>query len=168
MDSGALVLLADDADEILESHGEILRDAGYRVVIARNGEEAVAQALALRPDVILMDLAMPVLDGWEATRRIRDDLRTHHIPVIAFTSYGLRRYADRSAQAGCTAFVEKPLVDAKTLLIEVERALAQRRTLGVTVDSSADLGSGFQVLRGKEHTRPHHPTPPRRDPPLRR
>ena len=100
MDHGSLVLLADDSEDILEAHGDILRDAGYRVALAHNGEEAVAQALALRPDVILMDLAMPKVDGWEATRRIRADLRTHHIPIIAFTSYGLRRYADRSAEAG--------------------------------------------------------------------
>jgi two-component system, cell cycle response regulator DivK len=123
MDSGPLVLIADDSDDIVEAHGELLRDAGYRVAVARNGEEAVAQALALRPDVILMDLSMPGIDGWEATRRIRADLRTHRIPIIAFTSYSLRRYADRSFDAGCTSFLEKPCLNAPLLLDEVRRAL---------------------------------------------
>ncbi|MDB4966736.1 MAG: Response regulator [Myxococcales bacterium] len=144
---GSLILLADDSEDILEAHGDILRDAGYRVAVAHNGEEAVAQALALRPDVILMDLAMPKIDGWEATRRIRADLRTHHIPVIAFTSYGLRRYADRSADAGCTAFLEKPVPHARMLLDEVRRALTGRSTMGMVVDHVADVGSGAPLPR---------------------
>ncbi|HEX9103750.1 MAG TPA: response regulator, partial [Polyangia bacterium] len=70
-----LVLLADDAEDVLAAHGEILTDAGYRVAFARDGRQAVTQALELRPDVILMDLEMPGIDGWEATRLIRADLR---------------------------------------------------------------------------------------------
>ncbi|HEX6838072.1 MAG TPA: response regulator, partial [Polyangia bacterium] len=114
---------ADDSDDVLEAHGAILTDAGYRVAFAHDGDQAVAQALALRPAVILMDLQMPGLDGWEATRQIRADLRTHHIPIIAFTSHGLRRYADRSFAAGCTAFLEKPCRSPVLLLDEVRRAL---------------------------------------------
>lgn len=139
---GPLVLIADDAEEILDSHGAILRDAGYRVAFARTGEEAVRQALALRPDVILMDLAMPVLDGWEATRRIRSDLRTCRIPIIAFTGYGLRRYAERSFEAGCSAFVAKPCRDPRSLLDAVERALGRTGALGVVVEPAPDVGSG--------------------------
>ena len=116
-----LVLLADDAEDVLEAHSEILRDAGYRVVGACDGRQAVDKALELRPDVILMDLQMPGLDGWEATRLIRSDLRTHHIPIIAFTSHGLRRYADRSFDAGCTSFLEKPCPSPKLLVSEVQR-----------------------------------------------
>jgi CheY-like chemotaxis protein len=120
-----LVLVADDSDDVREAHVELLRDAGYRVAIACDGDEAVAQALALRPDVILMDLQMPGLDGWEATRRIRADLRTHHIPIIAFSGHGLRRYLDRSYDAGCSAFVEKPVRSPEQLVDEVRRALEQ-------------------------------------------
>ncbi len=137
----ALVLLADDSEEVLESHGEILKDAGYRVAFARDGRQAVAQALELRPDVILMDLQMPDIDGWEATRQIRADLRTHHIPIIAFTSHGLRRYADRSFSAGCTSFVEKPC-PSSLLLDEVRRALARRTPFGAVVAAVHDHGSG--------------------------
>lgn len=137
----ALVLLADDSEDVLESHGEVLKDAGYRVAFARDGRQAVAQALELRPDVILMDLQMPGLDGWEATRQIRADLRTHHIPIIAFTSHGLRRYADRSFDAGCTSFVGKPC-RASLLLDEVRRALARRAPFGAVVAPASDQGSG--------------------------
>lgn len=137
----ALVLLADDSEDVLDSHGEVLKDAGYRVAFARDGRQAVAQALELRPDVILMDLQMPGLDGWEATRQIRADLRTHHIPIIAFTSHGLRRYADRSFDAGCTSFVQKPC-RSSLLLDEVRRALARRSPFGAVVAPASDQGSG--------------------------
>ena len=137
----ALVLLADDSEDVLDSHGEVLKDAGYRVAFARDGRQAVAQALELRPDVILMDLQMPGMDGWEATRQIRADLRTHHIPIIAFTSHGLRRYADRSFDAGCTSFVGKPC-RSSLLLDEVRRALARRSPFGAVVAPAADQGSG--------------------------
>jgi two-component system, cell cycle response regulator DivK len=137
-----LVLLADDSDDVLEAHGEILQDAGYRVAFARDGRQAVAQALELRPDVILMDLQMPGIDGWEATRLIRADLRTHHIPIIAFTSHGLRRYADRSFDAGCTSFLEKPIRSATLLLDEVARVLARRPPPFAVVETVHDQGSG--------------------------
>ena len=137
-----LVLLADDSDDVLDAHGEMLADAGYRVAFARDGREAVALALELRPDVILMDLQMPGIDGWEATRQIRADLRTHHIPIIAFTSHGLRRYADRSFAAGCSSFLEKPCRSATLLIDEVRRALGRRTPFGAVVAPVHDHGSG--------------------------
>ncbi len=137
-----LVLLADDAEDVLDAHAEILSDAGYRIARASDGRQAVDLALTLRPDVILMDLQMPGIDGWEATRLIRGDLRTHHIPIIAFTSHGLRRYADRSFAAGCSAFLEKPCRSPSLLLEEVERALARRSPFGAVVEPIADHGSG--------------------------
>jgi len=136
-----LVLLADDADEVREAHGEVLADAGYRVAYARDGREAVARALELRPDVILMDLQMPGLDGWEATRRIRGDLRTHHIPIIALTGHGLRRHLQRSFDAGCTAFLEKPCRSVTLLVDEVRRALDLRAPLAAVVAPIHDRGS---------------------------
>ncbi|MGZ3425237.1 MAG: response regulator, partial [Polyangia bacterium] len=135
-----LVLLADDADDVRESYGEILTDAGYRIAYARDGSDAVAKTLELRPDVILMDLQMPGLDGWEATRQVRADLRTHHIPIIALTSHGLRRYADRSFDAGCTSVLEKPC-SSTALLEEVRRVLARGMPFGVVVEPVRDSGS---------------------------
>jgi two-component system cell cycle response regulator DivK len=137
-----LVLLADDAEDVLEAHGEILADAGYRIAYARDGREAVQKAIDLRPDVILMDLQMPGLDGWEATRRIRADLRTHRTPIIAFTGHGLRRYADRSFDAGCTSFLEKPCPSPRALVDEVRRALARAAPFGTVVSELPDAGSG--------------------------
>jgi two-component system cell cycle response regulator DivK len=152
--SGPLVLIADDDQDVLAAHSEMLELAGYRVCQAHDGREALAQALEQRPDVILMDLDMPELDGWEATRRIRADLRTHRIPVIALTGYGLRRYRDRSFEAGCSAFVDKS-GDPRGLVAEIERALRRRTTLGaVVVDVIADVGSGATLVTGS--------TPPRR------
>ena len=109
--------------------------------VAATFRTVIDRVIALRPDVILMDLAMPVLDGWEATRRIRGDLRTHHIPVIALTGHGLRRHVDRSVEAGCTAFVPKPCA-RRPLLEAVARALARRGPLGVVVSPLGDVGSG--------------------------
>jgi CheY-like chemotaxis protein len=137
-----LVLLADDAEDVRDAHGEMLTDAGYRVAFACDGREAVARALELRPDVILMDLEMPGIDGWEATRQIRGDLRTHYIPVIVLTSHGLRRYADRSFDAGCTSFLQKPCPTGGALLDEVRRVLAMRTPFGAVVESIRDQGSG--------------------------
>jgi two-component system cell cycle response regulator DivK len=140
--SDPLVLIADDNEDIVDSHSQLLASAGYRVCTARDGREAIALALTMRPDVILMDLDMPEIDGWEATRCIRADLRTHRIPIIAFTSYGLRRYIDRSFEAGCTAFIDKPC-DARALVDEVERALARRPPPGAVVaEAPHDVGSG--------------------------
>lgn len=139
---GSLVLIADDADDVLEAHSEILKEAGYRIACARDGRQAVDLALELRPDVILMDLQMPGMDGWEATRIIRGDLRTHHIPIIALTSHGLRRYADRSFDAGCTSFLQKPCVSPTLLVDEVRRALARRAPFGSVIAPVHDHGSG--------------------------
>jgi CheY-like chemotaxis protein len=151
--SGPLVLIADDDHDVLEANAALLEVGGYRVCKARDGREAVTLALSLRPDVILMDLDMPEVDGWEATRRIRGDLRTHRIPVIALTGHGLRRYRDRSFEAGCSAFVDKA-ADPRGLIAEIERALRRRTTLGAVVDVIADVGSGATLSTKR--------TPPRR------
>ena len=142
MTRSPLVLVADDAEAILETTRTILEDAGFRVATACDGEQAIALALELRPDVILMDLAMPVLDGWEATRRIRADLRTHHIPIVALSCYGLRRYLDRSFEAGCSDFVEKSCREPRAIIDVVKRAIAQNRPFGVVTHQSHDQGSG--------------------------
>lgn len=142
MTRSPLVLIADDAQDVLDINRAILEDAGFRVATATDGERAVAMALELRPDVILMDLAMPVLDGWEATRRIHNDLRTCHIPILAFSCYGLRRYLDRSFEAGCVGFVEKSCRDPRQLVDVVKRAIAEHKAFGVVLHQSHDQGSG--------------------------
>ena len=99
-----------------------LQFSGYRVAEATNGVEAIEQANQLMPDIILMDLALPRMDGWEATRRLKLDERTKHIPIVALTGHALAGFAEGARQAGCDAFVTKPcLPDA--LVAEIQRML---------------------------------------------
>ena len=86
--------------------------------------EAVAKATEFLPDLILMDLALPVLDGWEATRRLRKDERTQHIPVVALTAHAVKGISDQAIEAGCLEVLTKPIVP-KVLATEVERILVE-------------------------------------------
>ena len=120
-----LVLVVDDYQDAREMYAEYLEFSGFRTAEARNGAEALEKAFALTPDVILMDLSLPVMDGWEATRRLRADARTHNIPIVALTGHALSGHADGAKDAGCDAYVTKPcLPDA--LVQEVKRILDAR------------------------------------------
>jgi CheY-like chemotaxis protein len=123
--SQPLVLVVEDYQDAREMYAEYLTLNGFRVEEARNGFEALDKASALLPDIILMDLALPRLDGWEATRRLKRDPRTSHIPIIALTGHALEGHAQGARSAGCDAFVTKPcLPDA--LVAELRRTLASR------------------------------------------
>ena len=100
-----VALLVDDAVDSRDMYGEILRFGGYRVLEAVDGAEGLAVALGQRPDVIVMDLCMPRMDGWEAIRRLRADPRTCSIPVVALTAVGWHHSA---AQVECEAYLVKP------------------------------------------------------------
>jgi CheY-like chemotaxis protein len=104
----ALVLVVDDFQDNREMYAEYLEFAGFRVQIATNGQEALDRAFADRPDLIVMDLSLPVLDGWEATRRLKADPRTKSIPVIALTGHALAGYSQGAKDAGCDGFLAKP------------------------------------------------------------
>ncbi|WP_239469997.1 response regulator [Archangium violaceum] len=122
-DSSPLVLIVDDYQDAREMYAEYLEFSGFRVAEARNGLEAMEKAFALHPSVILMDLSLPVMDGWEATRRLKNDVRTRCIPVVALTGHALDGNSREAQDAGCDAYVIKPcLPDA--LVREVERVLA--------------------------------------------
>jgi len=102
-----------------------LQFSGFQVAEATNGVEAIDKSIELMPDIILMDLALPKMDGWEATRRLKMDERTRHIPVVALTGHALAGHAEGARQAGCDSFVTKPcLPDA--LVAEIHRMLATR------------------------------------------
>jgi two-component system, cell cycle response regulator DivK len=131
-----LVLVVEDYQDAREMYVEYLKFCGFRVAEARNGVEALERAFELRPDIILMDLALPRMDGWEATRRLKADNRTRHIPVVALTGHALAGHAEGAKQAGCEAFVTKPcLPDA--LVAEINRILPPRDT-GSAEDSNSD------------------------------
>lgn len=119
-----LVLVVDDDEDSRAVVAEYLAFRGYRVATADNGLDGVSQAANLLPALVLMDLAMPVLDGWEATRRLKSDPRTRTIPVIALTAFGNEPdLAQRALEAGCHAVLTKP-VAPRDLEAELRRMLA--------------------------------------------
>jgi two-component system, cell cycle response regulator DivK len=120
-----LVLVVEDYQDAREMYAAYLQFSGYRVVEATNGLEAIEKTIELLPDIILMDLALPKIDGWEATKRLKSDDRTKHIPIVALTGHALAGFAEGAREAGCDGFVTKPcLPDA--LVAEIKRMLASR------------------------------------------
>jgi two-component system, cell cycle response regulator DivK len=120
--TNALILVVDDYQDAREMYAEYLQFSGFRVAEARNGNEALEQAFALKPDLILMDLSLPGMDGWEATRQLKSDERTRHIPVVALTGHALAGASDGAKKAGCDSFVTKPCLP-DDLVVEVRRML---------------------------------------------
>jgi len=117
-----LILVVDDYQDAREMYAEYLQFSGFRVAEARNGNEALEQAFALKPDLILMDLSLPGMDGWEATRRLKSDEATRHIPIVALTGHALAGASEGARRAGCDSFVTKPCLP-DDLVIEVRRML---------------------------------------------
>lgn len=118
-----LVLVVDDYQDAREMYAEYLEFSGFRVAQASNGAEALEKAFALLPDIILMDLSLPVMDGWEATRRLKSDERTKAIPVVALTGHALANEGEGGQEVQCDAFVIKPCLP-DTLVAEVKKVLA--------------------------------------------
>ena len=134
-----LVLVVEDYQDAREMYAAYLQFSGYRVAEATNGIEAIEQANELMPDIILMDLALPKMDGWEATRRLKMSEKTRHIPIVALTGHALAGHAEGARQAGCDAFVTKPcLPDA--LVAEIKRMLSARD--GAAAGRKPQRGSG--------------------------
>jgi two-component system, cell cycle response regulator DivK len=122
IDARPLVLVVDDYKDAREMYAEYLTFSGFRVAEACNGHEAVEKAFELKPDVILMDLSLPGMDGWTATRHLKSDVRTRAIPVVALTGHALAGSSDGARQAGCDAFVTKPCLPDE-LVVELRRIL---------------------------------------------
>ena len=104
----AHILIVEDAPDNRNIAELILRDAGHTVTSVGDGASALLAATAAQPDVILMDLSLPRLDGWETTRRLKADPTTRDIPVIAFTAHILPNDIDRARAAGCDSVIAKP------------------------------------------------------------
>jgi len=116
------VLLVDDYPDAREMYSEYLKFSGFDVVEATNGVEALQRAIDTSPDIILMDLSLPVMDGWEATRRLKEDARTAAIPVVALTGHALAGMFEGAKRAGCDAFVTKPCLP-EDLVREIRNVL---------------------------------------------
>jgi CheY-like chemotaxis protein len=118
-----LVLVVDDYHDARVMYAEYLQASGFRVAEARSGHEAVAKARELLPDCILMDLSLPGIDGWEATRQLKADHQTTGIPVVAITGHASELASRDAKAAGCRSFVLKPALP-EALVAEVRKALA--------------------------------------------
>jgi two-component system, cell cycle response regulator DivK len=129
-----LVLVVDDYEDAREMYAECLDASGFEVAQAESGDEAVAKALALQPALIVMDLALPGMDGWSATRAIKTDARTSAIPVVALTGHARSDASAAARDAGCDAFLTKPcLPDA---VVEIVRRLLASRHVTLSADTA--------------------------------
>jgi two-component system cell cycle response regulator DivK len=109
------ILVVEDQEDNRQILRDLLTSTGYEMVEAENGEEALSVAAAKRPDLILMDIQLPILDGYEATRRLKADPALKAIPVIAITSYALSGDEEKARAAGCDDYVTKPYSPRKLL-----------------------------------------------------
>jgi two-component system, cell cycle response regulator DivK len=96
-----LILLVEDQLELRQMYAQQLELSGFDVIQAGNGADALTHTAAHAPDVVLMDLSLPILDGWEATRRLKSDERTAHIPIVALTAHDGSGELQRATRAGC-------------------------------------------------------------------
>ena len=120
------VLLVEDNEDNRIIYATALRYAGYEVLEAITGTEGVHRTRTQQPDLVLMDISVPELDGWEATAIIKADPSTRHIPVIAVTAHALPGDQERSMEAGCDGYLAKPIPPA-VLLAEVDRRFGRTK-----------------------------------------
>jgi CheY-like chemotaxis protein len=121
------ILVVDDSDDGREMLVEYLAFREFQVIAARNGAEAIDAARRVRPHIILMDLSMAGVDGWEATRRLKADALTNHIVIIAFTAHAFPAERESARAAGCDAVIAKPF-DLVVLADALERVVSHGLT----------------------------------------
>ena len=122
---GLTILVVDDYEDNRQMYGELLMHAGFLVLEARDGAEAIEVARHALPDLIVMDLSLPVMDGWEATRLLKANERTRHIPIIVLTGHAVAGNARDARKAGADAFLAKPCLPE--MLVEKVQELLQRQ-----------------------------------------
>jgi len=120
----AKILLVEDNEMNRDMLSRRLLRKGFEVVIAVDGEQAVTMAASERPDLILMDMSLPVIDGWEATRRVKTDTKTAHIPVIALTAHAMSGDREKALGVGCDDYDTKP-IEMPRLLQKIEALLVR-------------------------------------------
>jgi two-component system cell cycle response regulator DivK len=120
------ILLVEDNEMNRDMLSRRLIRSGYEVVLAVDGEQGVALAASGRPDLVLMDMSLPVLDGWEATRRLKADPATREIPVNGLTAHAMAGDEKKAREAGCDDFDTKP-VEFVRLLSKIEGLLQKRK-----------------------------------------
>jgi len=119
------ILIVEDHRDQREMYASYFAAKGFRTLTATDGPSGLLAARTEQPDVIVMDLSLPHIDGWEATRRLKDDPETAHIPIIACTAHVLGASCERAVDAGCDGYVTKPILP-RQLFTEVQRVLGKR------------------------------------------
>lgn len=125
----ARILLVEDHEEIWDFLSRRLQRRGHEVALAHDGQAGLEQARASRPDVILLDMNLPVMDGWAAARALKSDPATAAIPIIALTAHAMSGDRDKALQAGCDDYHPKP-VDFSRLLAQIGTALGDAPAAG--------------------------------------
>jgi CheY-like chemotaxis protein len=119
------ILLVEDNEMNRDMLSRRLQRKGYEVVLALDGQSGVEMSQTQAPDLILMDMSLPVLDGWEATRRLKTNASTRHIPIIALTAHAMSSDREKALEAGCDDYDTKP-VELPRLLAKIEALLRAR------------------------------------------
>jgi len=119
------ILYVEDNDDNIFVVKNRLGRAGFTILVARDGEQGVAMASAEQPDLILMDLRLPVIDGWEATRRIKAEAATRHIPVLALSAHAMTGDRAKALAAGCDDYETKP-IDFPRLRAKIDALMGRR------------------------------------------
>lgn len=120
-----VLYVEDNDDNVFMLKMRLELEEGFEVLVAGNGAEGVAAAAAEQPDLVLMDLNLPVIDGWEATRRIKANAQTRAIPIIALTAHAMAGDREKALAAGCDDFDTKP-IDLERLLAKIRAVLGGR------------------------------------------
>jgi two-component system cell cycle response regulator DivK len=123
-----LILIVEDEPKNLTLFRDLLQRFGYVTIEATNGRDGVEMAKARNPDLILMDIQLPVMDGLEATRILKQDVKTRDVPILALTSYAMKGDRDKILQAGCDGYLAKP-VNVREFLDMVARYLSIQETI---------------------------------------
>jgi two-component system, cell cycle response regulator DivK len=118
------ILVVEDQEDNRQILRDLLASAGFRMIEAHDGQQAVTIARSQRPDLVLMDIQLPLVDGYEATRSIKRDPELKHIPIIAVTSYALSGDETKAREAGCDGYVAKPY-STRHLLAKIGQFLEQ-------------------------------------------
>ncbi len=118
------ILLVEDNEMNRDMLSRRLERKGFQVILATDGAAGMAMVLSAAPDLVLMDMSLPVLDGWEATRRLKADPATRHVPVIALTAHAMSSDRGKALEAGCDDYDTKP-IELPRLLAKMEALLAR-------------------------------------------
>jgi CheY-like chemotaxis protein len=126
-DRARTVLIVEDNEDNRIVYSTMLRHFGFSVDEAENGAEGILKARSKLPDVILMDIAIPLVDGWEAVTRLKKDPSTAHIPIVALTAHAMPADRERAIQVGCDGYLAKPC-EPRAVVEEVKRILSAKPT----------------------------------------